>query len=77
MTSDHENHLNSLVEAFNEAVITKYTRGQSEHGGKLWEYPTEKLLDEAINEAIDQFVYLMTMKQQLQNKYIQLKPVED
>ena len=77
MTEAQENHLDSLVEAFTEAVISKYQAGAVEHGGNLWEKPIELLLDEAINEAIDQFVYLMTIKQQLKAKYYQLKPVDD
>lgn len=77
MTEAHESHLNSLITAFTEAVIAKYERGQQEHGGNLWEYPVEQLLDEAINEAIDQFVYLATVKQKLKADKFVLPPVED
>lgn len=77
MTESQEAHLNSIVEAFTEACIVKYRKGAEEHGGDLFSMPFEALLDNAIDEAIDQFVYLMTMKQQLKEKYVMLPPVED
>jgi len=43
----------------------KYVTGQKEHGGNLWE--KEGLLDMAIDEAIDQVIYLLTLKKQLEN----------
>lgn len=63
MTKEHEDHLNTIIKTFNEIVIPKYTRGHEEHGGKLWE--KEGLIDEAIMEAVDMVVYLVTLKQQL------------
>ena len=43
-------------------VDHKYRKGQAEHGGQLWLNPS--LLDNAIDEAIDQVVYLLTLKEQ-------------
>jgi hypothetical protein len=45
-------------------ATAKYEKGQREHGGNLWQ--KDGLLDEAINEAIDQVVCLITLKQQLE-----------
>lgn len=63
MTQAHEEHLGKLLEEIMIRVDEKYRIGQIEHGGKLWE--KEGLLDEAINEAVDQLVYLLTLKEQL------------
>jgi hypothetical protein len=63
MTPEHQAHLDRLLSEVHTRLKAKYIKGQNEHGGKLWEKPG--LLDEAINEAIDQVVYLMTLKEQL------------
>jgi hypothetical protein len=62
MNQDHIDHANSIAEEFTKLMLAKYEKGTIEHGGNLWE--KENLLDEAINEAIDQVVYLLTLKQQ-------------
>lgn len=43
--------------------MQKYLRGQAEHGGQLWQ--KSGLLDMAIDEAIDQVIYLLTLREQL------------
>jgi len=45
-------------------IITKYGAGQKEHGGFLWKKPG--IIDMAIEEAIDQVIYLLTLKEQLE-----------
>lgn len=55
-------HVNQLARDFVEAMVAKYSAGQVEHGGNLWEMDEDRLLDHAINEAIDQVVYLLTIK---------------
>jgi len=65
MTPQQEQHLNSLVEAFTEALIAKYEAGAREHGGNLWDMSNDRLLDEAIAENLDQFTYLATLRQKL------------
>lgn len=66
MDQEHENHLGYILEETMVRLDEKYRKGQAEHGGKLWE--KDGLLDEAINEALDQVVYLLTLKQQLNDK---------
>jgi uncharacterized protein (DUF2249 family) len=58
-------HRQQLIAQFSEIMSKKYEIGAKEHGGNIWELSTEKLLDEAINEAIDQVVYLLTLKANL------------
>ena len=63
MTDEHEEHLQYIQQQINELVVEKYRLGVKEHGGKLWE--KEGLVDEAISEAVDMLVYLLTLKEQL------------
>lgn len=65
MTQDQERHLNIIKEQFELKVDKKYRAGQSEHGGDLWTMDLLKLVDNSIDEAIDQFVYLTTLREQL------------
>lgn len=67
MTPDQETHLANLKARFTQQLDRKYRQGQLQHGGNLWDMTPERLLDEAIQEAIDQYTYLMTLKENLQN----------
>lgn len=62
MSDDQEAHLKFLVYKFGRLVDPKYRKGAAEHGGNLFEVNKEQLLDYAIEEAIDQVVYLLTLK---------------
>jgi hypothetical protein len=66
MTKDDKAHLKRLVHQAGTLMIKKYAKGVKEHGGHLWQKPG--LLDEAIDEATDQVVYLLTLKEQLGDK---------
>ena len=52
---DHEAHLQRLQTWIAEHVDRKYRRGQTEHGGKLWEAPG--MLRELHDETVDQLAY--------------------
>jgi hypothetical protein len=65
ITPEQETHLLNIKREFYRLVDDKYRKGVKEHGGNLWKVKTSKILDYAIDEAIDQVVYLLTMKQQL------------
>lgn len=67
MDQAQEQHLDSVVNELRELVTTKYRRGQAEHGGNLWDNPPTEILDCAIDEAIDQVVYLLTLRKQLKS----------
>ena len=57
-------HRESIVSLAAELIHAKYTAGAIEHDTNLKEDTTvDQLLDFAIEEAIDQVVYLLTMKQ--------------
>ncbi len=63
MTPQQTAHLVNIQNSFIEAVRDKYRKGVEEHGGNLWE--KTNLIDEAMNECIDLYVYLYTLREQL------------
>ena len=65
MTKDQEEHLAHIQAYFAGAVGRKYRAGQAEHGGNLWDNPVMTLLDMAIEEAVDQVTYLVTLRSKL------------
>jgi hypothetical protein len=65
MNKNQEDHLESIKKEFSKLVDPKYRKGQQEHGGNMWMMSPEQLLNCAIEEAIDQVVYLVTLRQQL------------
>lgn len=62
MSKEQEAHLEFIKYKFIKLTDPKYRGGQAEHGGNLYDMPKEKLLDCAIEEAIDQVTYLLTLK---------------
>ncbi len=65
MNPAQEAHLARVKAEF--AVITdaKYRAGAAEHGGELLDLPESMILDLAIEEAVDQVVYLLSLKEKL------------
>ena len=70
-----EQHAEQLADEVKHRMITKYMAGQKEHGGQLWQ--KKGLIDMAIEEAIDQAVYLLTLKQQLDKAGIELGEIDE
>lgn len=68
LSKKQTDHMASIAFEFSKTMAAKYQKGVEEHGGNLWEMPFEQLLDNAIDEAIDQVVYLLTMKQQYEDE---------
>lgn len=66
MTS--RDHANKIAKDAAKRILVKYHAGQLEHGGKLWTKPG--IIDMAIEEAIDQVIYLLTLKEQLEHPEI-------
>lgn len=65
MTKEQEAHLRRVKKEFCKLTEKKYRTGQRVHGGNLFRMDPSVLLDNAIDEAIDQAVYLLTLKERL------------
>lgn len=80
MTPEQEQHLARVKGMVDAAIDTKYRAGQKEHGGDLFTLSKEALVAAAIDEAIDQVVYLVTLRDVLRdgepNQCAQGEPVK-
>ncbi len=65
MSPAQEAHLSRIQEQFAADVSAKYRAGVREHGGNLWQQTTLQLIEEGMAEAVDQYTYLMTARDQL------------
>ena len=61
MTPKHEEHLAYIKAQAQKRLDAKYRKGQAKHGGALWEFSGRQLVQEALNEAYDQVVYLESL----------------
>ena len=69
MNKANEKFLSDLKDLIAEIVDTKYRLGYKKHAdkeGDIWDNPL--LLDNAIDEAIDLVIYLLTLKYQNEKK---------
>jgi hypothetical protein len=66
MNKENELNLMSIIEQAIDRIDRKYRKGDEQHGGKLWK--KKGIIEMAIDEAIDQVVYLITLKQQIDSK---------
>lgn len=74
-TPEHLDHLNGLTTRFSSMLRLKYINGNNEHGGKIW---TKKhLIEMAQEEVVDLWVYLETLRQQIDQSGVELGSVED
>ena len=74
MSTKQELHLARIKQEFLSLVEPKFRKGAEEHATILNEQPASLLLDFAIEEAIDQVVYLLTLKQVMEDKNAQNQP---
>lgn len=65
LTDEQNAHIEEIGKEFCIAMADKYTAGQKEHGGNLWDLSLGKLVDCALDEAIDQVTYLLTIRRKL------------
>ena len=56
-------HALTIASRAHEMIFDKYMRGQAEHGGLLWR--KTGIIDMAIEEAVDQVIYLLTLRDQI------------
>ena len=61
-------HVEFIAKEFAEIMSSKYIVGQRKHGGDLFRMSKSNLLSEAILEAVDQVVYLLTLREKLRNE---------
>ena len=69
LTQDQTNHIARLGKEFCFAMQQKYVAGAREHKGDLHDLSIDALLNNAIEEAIDQVVYLLTLRENLHANY--------
>lgn len=69
MTVEQTAHLNRILEKSRELITDKYYKGTVEHKSTLSkDYTQEQILDFAIEEAVDQMTYLLTLKEMTRNE---------
>ena len=75
MTTKQTKHLAKIVQSFAVDCSKKYERGAEEHGGNLWD--KKGLVDMALEEVIDLYVYLKTLQTQIKtNKLYKVTGVD-
>ena len=65
MNPMQEAHLGRVKTEFAALVDAKYRAGAAEHSGELLSLSDLEILDLAIEEAIDQVVYLLSLREKL------------
>lgn len=65
MSKAQHEHVHKLMFTMAMMMEKKYTAGQKEHGGNLWEMSEEELLNNALDEVVDLGVYLLTLRDKL------------
>ena len=62
MNKEQVAHLNRILERTGHLITDKYVRGAKEHNSTLSEdYTAKEILEMAIEEAVDQMTYLLTL----------------
>ncbi len=69
MTPAQSKHVEELGYEFCLRMAGKYQRGAAEHGNNIWDMSEDDLLENALDEAIDQVVYLLTLIQKRKNTH--------
>ena len=65
MTIEQERHLTDIIVDATSRISKKYRDGAAQYPGCLADMSPVGLLDNAIDEAIDQVVYLLTLRSKL------------
>jgi hypothetical protein len=68
MTTQQEEHLKKVKDSFSNEVDRKYRAGQAQHGGNLW--LKKDLIGKALEEIIDLYVYMATLKEQIEQQTV-------
>lgn len=68
MNQDQANHLRSVLKQSESLISDKYIKGVIEHKTTLnKDHSVNELVDMAIEEAVDQIVFLLTIKEVLES----------
>lgn len=62
MKPRQERHLKDIIKTSGQLINKKYRAGNKKYDGNLLDLTAAALIDEAINEAVDQLIYLLTLK---------------
>ena len=66
MNDIQANHLRKILNTTERLLSDKYIKGTKEHDSNLSEdYSASQILDMAIEEAIDQVTYLLTLREKV------------
>jgi len=65
MTDEQKQHILRITETFKTKATAKYEAGVKEHGGNLWDEGALTLVEMAMEEAIDSYVYLSTLRDRI------------
>lgn len=65
MTESQEAHLARIQQLFHEHVSRKYTHGAKYHGGDLLDMGNLALVENAMDEAVDSYVYLSCIREKI------------
>ena len=66
MNQRQEDHLSRVTTLTTANLAAKYRKGAEEHNGDLLDMPLLDLCDETINECTDQNIYLISMRDKIQ-----------
>lgn len=61
LTKQQQEHLDSIIKAFSETYIRKYTAGAIEHGGFLGDMKPLDLAYNLFEEGMDTVAYALTL----------------
>ena len=68
MNPDQRAHLHKVLKESNDLIANKYIKGVEEHQTTLnKDHSVQELVDMAIEEAVDQMVFLLTIKELLES----------
>ena len=62
MTNEQQLHMAKLMNAAALQIFERYQQGARQHSDLLSDKSELELLDDAIEECVDQFTYLMTLR---------------
>ena len=73
----YREHAIGIADEAGSRILIKYKKGQEEHGGDLRETSLTELLENALDEVTDLFVYLLTLRDKLENNKFEDNEFED